>query len=124
MSANNISVSSERRCFLLPKSQFSTGTSQPSYAVFSQIAKNILNLSTRENDINTKMSDVLTVRADSYYNIKYVRDGNSLTRYVDNTLVDTINVDFLDNYNDWTFSMIRWSATGSSKMKNVKIKAL
>ena len=70
------------------------------------------------------MSDVLTVRADSYYNIKYVRDGNSLTRYVDNTLVDTINVDFLDNYNDWTFSMIRWSATGSSKMKNVKIKAL
>lgn len=35
MSVSSVSSGSERRVFLLPKSQFSTGTSQPSYALFS-----------------------------------------------------------------------------------------
>lgn len=126
ISSDNVSGTSERRFFILPKSQYSSGTTQPSYSILNQIAGNDLQFIVRENnsfkDVAYALTD--TVVNNQYYTVKYVRDGTSVKRYLDNVLIDTITVNFLDNYSDWTLSMMRWAQTGTTKIKNVKIKAL
>ena len=126
ISSDNVSGTSERRFFILPKSQYSSGTTQPSYSLLNQISGNALQFIVRENnsfkDVVYALTD--TVVNNQYYTVKYVRDGTSVKRYLDTVLIDTITVNFLDNYSDWTLSMMRWSASGTSKIKNVKIKAL
>ena len=60
----------------------------------------------------------------STFTLKFIRDNDSIKVYIDDVPWKTGNASFLDNYSDWTLSMIRWSATGTSKIKNVKIKSL
>ena len=124
ISSTNVSADSERRWFLLPKSQFSTSTTQPAYGLFFQIASSTGTFSGRENNVNLTGVNTGSISADTVYTIKYVRDGTTLQEYFNNVLINTRTITFLDNYTDWTLSMIRWSATGTTKLKNVKIKPL
>ena len=124
VSSSNVSGGSERRWFLLPKSQFSTSTTQPTYGLFFQIASSQGIFSGRENNANMPGVNTGSVSNNTVYNIKYIRDGTTLQEYINDVLVNTRTVTFFDNYTDWTFSMIRWSATGTTNLRNVKIKAL
>lgn len=123
--ASNVNVSSERRYFILPKSQYSSGTSQPLYALFIQFGSSVLECGKRENGaLSVFTGGTHSASNNTYYNVKFIRDNDSIKVYIDDVLWKTGNASFLDNYSDWTLSMIRWSATGTSKIKNVKIKSL
>ena len=124
VSASVVTSSSERRYFVLPKSQFSTGTSQPSNALFFQFHNSSITFGKRENGSTIGTDVISNISANTYYNIKFVRENTTIKAYVDDVLISTYTVTFLDEYSDWTLSMTRWNQSGTTTLKNVKFMAL
>ena len=123
--SDNSNTSGEHRFFLLPKSQYSSGTTQPSYALYlDQKGGNKGNIGKRDNGSSVGILTGFTLQVDEYHTLKYVKDGTSVSTYIDGTLMDTSTYSWIDNYTDYTVSMIRWSSSGTSKVKNVKFKPL
>ena len=111
----------------MPKTQYSSGTTQPQYAIYFDLLKNNeLGFGKRENN-NTQSVGITTqtgVTLQTYHTIKYVKDGTSISAYIDGSLIGTFTLSWIGNYSDYTVSMMRWSSPGTSKIKNVKIKPL
>ena len=124
--SNNTS-NGEHRFFIMPKTQYSSGTTQPQYAIYFDLLKNNqLGFGKRENNSTQGVDiDVQTgVTLQTYHTIKYVKDGTSISAYIDGSLKGTFTLSWIGNYSDYTVSMMRWSSSGTSKIKNVKFKPL
>ena len=120
---SNNSSSGEHRFFLLPKTQYSSGTTQPSYAVYMDLlGSNKANLGKRDNGATSAFVSGFSCTGSTYHTVKIVKTGTSVEIYVDDTLKTTQTLSWIGNYNDYTISMMRWSASGTSKVKNVKFK--
>ena len=115
----------EHRFFLLPKSQFSTDTTQPQYALYvDQKGSNKGTAGKRENNSTVGIVSNYTCNGSTYHTVKWVRDGTSVKIYIDDELKTTQTITWIDNYSNYCFSMMIWSSTAQSKMKNAKIKPL
>ena len=122
---SNNSASGEHRFFLLPKAQFSTRTTQPSYAVYMDLlGSNKANLGKRDNGSTSPFVSGFSCTGSTYHTVKIVKTGTSIEIYVDDTLKTTQTLSWIGNYTDYTLSMMRWSASGTSKIKSVKFKPL
>ena len=123
---SNVTLASgQHRYFLLPKSQYNSGTTQPQYALWMDYVGDSfrIGLGKRESN-NTYQFEQFASTIETYHTIKFVKNGTTVEMYVDNELKTTQTISWINNYTDYCFSMMRWSASGTSKIRNVKIKAL
>ena len=121
--SDNSTDSGEHRFFILPKSQYSSSTTQPTNAIYVDALKTKMNIGKRESSTVGLFAN-LAYGSGVYRNFKITKDGTDLTFYIDSDLIGTSTVSWIGNHSDYCFSMIRWSTSGTSKMKNVKIKVL
>ena len=117
--------SGEHRFFLLPKSQFSTGTTQPQFALFAdQKGGDIGSLGKRDNNLTNAIYVNFQLTGSTWHTVKWVKNSTSVDFYMDTTLKGNRTISWLDSYSDWCCSMMRWSSSGTSKLRNVKIKQI
>ena len=123
--SNNTS-SGEHRFFILPKTQYSSDTTQPSYAIYFDLLKNNqVALGKRENNSSQSVGfQMATATLGTYHTIQFVKDNTDISVYIDDNLIGSFTLSWIDNYTDYCMSMMRWSASGTSKIKNVKFKPL
>lgn len=121
--SNSSSDTGEHRFFLLPKSQYNSGTTQPTNAIYVDAFKTKMNIGKRESSTIGLYTN-LAYGSGSYRNFKIIKDGTDLTFYIDDNLIGTSTISWIGNYSDYCLSMMRWSTSGTSKMKNVKFKPL
>ena len=122
--SNNSLTGSEHRFFIMPKSQYYSTPTQPTEGLFiDQYGSNRGRNGKRENN-NTIDFPQLSMTTSQWHTIKYIRDGTTVKIYLDDVLQTTQTINWIDNYSDYTMTMMRWSASGTSKMRNVKFKTL
>lgn len=121
--SDNSTDSGEHRFFLLPKSQYSSGTTQPTNAIYVDALKTKMNIGKRESSTAGLYPD-LAYGSGSYRNFKIIKDGTDLTFYIGDNLIGTSTISWIGNHSDYCLSMMRWSTSGTSKIKNVKFKPL
>lgn len=119
----------QHRFFLLPKSQYSSGITQPQSAIYfdNETANDVHTFGKRENDSTIESTIEFMRESDSlgnYHTVKYIVDGTTVQMYFDGVLKTTQTLSWIGDYSDYCLSMTRWSAGGISKIKNVKIKPL
>ena len=123
--SDNGNTTGEHRYFILPLSQYNSGTTQPQYGLyFDQVGGNTANLGKRENNSTVSLLKNFNCTGSTYHTIKYVKNSTSVKMYVDDELKVTATISWIDNYSDYSLSMIRWSSKGTSKIRNVKFKPL
>lgn len=123
--SNNSNTSGEHRFFLLPKSQYCNNTVQPQYALYvDQMGGDKGRLGQRNNNGTFDFIEKYSLTSSSYHTVKIIKTNDSLEFYVDDTLKTTQVLDWINNYTDYCFSMMRWTSSGTSKLKNIKIKTL
>lgn len=123
--SDNSNISGEHRYFLLPLSQYNSGTTQPQNALyFDQVGGNNGNFGKRENNSTVSLLKNFSCTGSTYHTIKYVKNGTSVKMYVDDELKVTETISWIDNYSDYSLSMMRWSSKGTSKIRNVKFKQI
>ena len=123
--SDNTNTTGEHRYFILPLSQYNSGTKQPQNALyFDQVGGNNGNLGKRENNSTVSLLNNFNCTGSTYHTIKYVKNGTSVKMYVDDELKVTATISWIDNYSDYSLSMMRWSSKGTSKIRNVKFKPL
>lgn len=123
--SDNGNTTGEHRYFILPLSQYNSGTKQPQNALyFDQVGGNNGNLGKRENNSTVPLLKNFNCTSSTYHTIKYVKNGTSVKIYVDDELKITATISWIDNYSDYSLSMMRWSSTGTSKIRNVKFKQI
>ena len=110
----------------MPKTQYSSGTTQPQYAIyFDMLRNNQMAFGKRENNSSQSVGfPSVTATSGIYHTVKFVKDETSISVYVDDNLIGSFILSWIDNYTDYCMSMMRWSASGTSKIKNVKFKQL
>ena len=59
-----------------------------------------------------------------WHTFKVVRNGNSYSYYINETLMATKTYENMSNYNSFTFCWINWASSYTFKFKNLKIKTL
>ena len=64
-----------------------------------------------------------TIALNQTVNIRIVRDGDSVQFYLDNTLITTKTVTWIDTYKPYTFGWGVWG-TGTAKIENIIVKPL
>ena len=107
-----------------PKSLFDA-SSFPQYGLFfykkvsSVLCNELVNGTTRYS--SNKTHSTIT---NQYITMKYVKNGTEISVYVDDSLIYTDTVDWIDNYTDYCVSFRKWSGVSTMYMKNVKIKPL
>ena len=121
--SDNSSDSSEHRFFIMPKEQYSSSTTQPSYGIYIDVVRTKMHIGKREN-ATTSLFNNLNYGSGVYRNFKIIKSGTSLTFFIDDDEIGTSTISWIDNYSDYTLSMMRWSSSGTSKIKNVKFKPL
>ena len=121
--SDNSKDNGEHRFFLLPKSQYSSGTTQPTNAIYVDALKTKMNIGKRESS-TVGLYINLPYGSGSYRNFKIIKDGTDLTFYIDDNLIGTSTISWIGNHSDYCLSMMRWSTSGTSKIKNVKFKPL
>ena len=116
----------QHRFFIMPKNMYNSGTTQPQSALWfdNDTYAGTMNAGTRTNNGTTYWFNGYTGVYEEYYNVKFVKQGTSISFYWNNQLWGTNTVSWIDDYSNYTASIMRWSAWGTTKMKNVKIKAL
>lgn len=62
--------------------------------------------------------------SNEYITMKYVKNGTEISVYVNDNLIYTDTVSWINDYTDYTVSMIKWGGASTMYMKNVKIKPL
>ena len=123
--SDNRNTASEHRYFILPLSQYNSGTTQPQNALyFDQLGENNGNLGKRENNSTVPLLKNFNCTGSTYHTIKYVKNGTSVKMYVDDELKVTATISWIDNYSDYSLSMMRWKSPGTSKIRNVKFKQI
>lgn len=121
--SDSSSDTGEHRFFILPKSQYNSGTTQPTNAIYVDAYKTKMNIGKRESS-TVGLYTNLAYGSGSYRNFKIIKDGTDLTFYIDDNLIGTSIISWIGNYSDYCLSMMRWTTSGTSKMKNVKFKPL
>jgi len=121
--SNNSTDGGEHRFFLLPKSQYSSSTTQPTNAIYVDALKTKMYIGKRESSTVALYTN-LAYGSGSYRNFKIIKDGTDLTFYIDDNLIGTSTISWIGNHSDYCLSMMRWSTSGTSKIKNVKFKPL
>ena len=121
--SDNSKDNGEHRFFLLPKSQYSSGTTQPTNAIYVDALKTKMNIGKRESS-TVGLYINLPYGSGSYRNFKIIKDGTDLTFYIDDNLIGTSTISWIGNHSNYCVSMMRWSTSGTSKIKNVKFKPL
>lgn len=121
--SDSSSDAGEHRFFLLPKSQYNSGTTQPTNAIYVDAYKTKMNIGKRESS-TVGLYTNLAYGSGSYRNFKIIKDGTDLTFYIDDNLIGISTISWIGNYSDYCLSMMRWRVSGTSKMKNVKFKPL
>ena len=107
------------------ESQFSSGTTQPTYGLFfDAVAGANCKFGKRDNNSTVGIGSVFSMTMSAEHTVKFVKTGNLIEFYLDDSLKTSSTESWIDNYSDYCFSMIRWSTSGTSKIKNVKIKPL
>ena len=107
-----------------PKSLFDAN-SFPQYGLFfykrasSVLCNELVNGTTRYSSDKTHPTTT-----NQYITMKYVKNGTKISVYVDDSLIYTDTVDWIDNYTDYCVSIRKWSGTSTMYIKNVKIKPL
>lgn len=115
----------DHRFFLLPKSQFNTGTTQPQYALYvNQSGANVGYVGKRENNSTIGFGSNFSMSGSTYHTMKWIIDGTTVECYVDDVLKATEIISWIRDYTNYTFSIMIWSSSATSKMKNVKIKKI
>ena len=123
--SNNSASSGEHRFFLLPKSQYSSGTTQPQYGLYvDQLGTGKGNIGKRQNNSSVGILMGFTLATNTYHTWKFVKTGTSIEFYCDDELKTTESESWIDDYTDYCFSMMRWTTGGTSRLRNVKIKPL
>ena len=112
------------RYWLMPKSQFTGNTNYPNYAPsYCDRRTDTIATGKRENGTSTSKGSY-SLASSNYATIKYVKNGTSWSVYADGTLCYTETLSWIDNYTDYTLSMMKWSGNKTMYMKNVKFKTL
>ena len=120
--SDNPNASSEHRFFLMPKSQYSSGTTQPTDALlFDFVPNNNSLFGKRESGTSSHFGQTLVGGVSTYHTIKLIKTGKEVQFYIDDVLKATETIDWIDDYTDYTLSMMRWNASGTSKIRNVEI---
>lgn len=120
--SNNSSTSSEHRFFLMPKSQWVSTADQPTEALFIDLmGSDKAQFGKRESNATSYFAQNISCTGSTYHTIKIVKTGTTLKFYIDDDLKTTQTVSWIDNHTDYCMSMMRWSSTGTSKLKNVEI---
>lgn len=123
--SDNSNISGEHRYFLLPLSQYNSGTTQPQYALFfDQKGGDHGGIGKRENNSTVTFLNNFNCTGNTYHIIKYVKNGTLVKMYVDDELKVTETISWIDNYSNYSLSMMRWTSKGTSKIRNVKFKPL
>lgn len=124
-SNNSATDGGEHRFFMLPKSQYSSGTTQPQSALyFDLLGQNNANFGKRQSNSSISVGSTFSATRSTYHTVKLVKTGTSISFYFNDDLKATESESWIDNYSDYTFSMMRWGTGGTSKLRNVKIKPL
>ena len=124
-SNNSANDSGEHRFFMLPKSQYSSGTTQPQYGLyFDLLGQNNAKFGKRQSNSSVNVGSSFSATRSTYHSIKLVKNGTSIAFYFNDDLKATESESWIDNYSDYTFSMMRWGTSGTSRLRNVKIKPL
>ena len=124
-SDNSARDSGEHRFFMLPKSQYSSGTTQPQYGLyFDLLGQNNAKFGKRQSNSSVNVGSSFSATRSTYHSIKLVKNGTSIAFYFNDDLKATESESWIDNYSDYTFSMMRWGTSGTSRLRNVKIKPL
>ena len=127
-SYTSVSSSGEHRYWIMPKSKYNTGTTQPSeglyFDYFTTSGSGTGKFGKRESSSSSGLSNNLSCSSSNWHTVKYVKEGTTLKMYFDDTLEYTGTISWIDNFTDYTLSMMRWSTSGTSKIKNVKFKPL
>ena len=121
--SDSSSDTGEHRFFLLPKSQYNSGTTQPTNAIYVDAYNTKMNIGKRESS-TVGLYTNLAYGSGSYRNFKIIKDGTELTFYIDDNLIGRSTISWIDNYSNYCLSMMRWNTRGTSMMKNVKFKPL
>lgn len=118
-----ISGDKDYRWWFFPKSQFNDDTVGPNNALYFDKKTSYILYNQRVEGSN-KYSSSKRFSGKEYANIKYIKNGTSVKIYVDDVFMFEDTVSWIDNYTDYTISMMKWTGSEVIKMKNVKIKAL
>ena len=123
------SDTSEHRYFLMPKNKWSSGTTQPTEALYFDYHTNSSgngqgNFGKRESNSTIELSAFFNAIISTWHTVKYIKEGTTIKMYFDDVLIHTATISWIDNFTDYTLSMMRWKTTGTSKIKNVKFKPL
>ena len=116
------SASKDYRYWLLPKSLLS-GMTYPSCAIYFDKKPTQIWLGKIENGTSTAIGYFNTA-SNSYVRFKYVIEGTTVKLYADDVLLNTLSVSCMQNYSDWSISLMTWSGSETRYIKNVKAKPL
>lgn len=73
---------------------------------------------------STNGSETGTFNVNTDYSCKIVKESTSFTYYLDNNqLGSRTGVSWWSNYTDWSFYIVQWN-TGTTTIKNIKLKQL
>lgn len=109
------------RYWVFPKSLMN-GMNYPTCSIWFDKKPSYIVLGKCEN--NTQNIGNYNTASNQYIRIKYVKEGTSIKVYTDNTLQTTTSLNCINNYNDWTISLMTWSGSETRYIKNVKFKPL
>lgn len=115
----------QHRYFIMPKTMYNSSTTQPNYGLWSdhETNQNKIGFGVRDNNSTVShVSDPTTIG--NWDNAKWVKDGTSVKVYYNDALKTTQTLSWINNYSNYCFSMMIWSAQGTSHLKNVKVKSL
>lgn len=118
-------ASNEHRLFIQPNSLYVVGT-QPSKALFVQNnGRSGSNgaFGYRNSTTNTFGSNFSGFSTNEYHNVKFVRNGTSVTCYFDDAQKGSGTISFFDDYTDWNIYFHLWN-NGTMKIQNIQIKPL
>ena len=116
------STSKDYRYWFLPKSQFN-GMNYPSCGIYFDKKPSYIYLGKMVDGTNSGLGS-FNCASNQYITIKYVKEGTNVKVYTDDTLQTTISLSCIDNFSDWTISLMTWSGTETRYIKNVKVKSL
>ena len=124
-SNNSTTGSGEHRFFMLPKSQYNSGTTQPQYGLyFDLLGQNNAKFGKRQSNSSVTVGSSFSATRSTYHTVKLVKTGTSIAFYFNDELKTTESESWIDDYTDYCFSMMRWTTGGTSRLRNVKIKPL
>lgn len=123
--SNNSRNDSEHRYFLMPKSMYNSGTVQPYTGLFVDHYSTQFRIGKRENNntIDVGISNFSTSK-NVYHTVKFVKNNTNIDFFFDGENKGSFTLSWIDDYTNYCMSMMRWSSSGTSKLKNVLIKPL